>query len=66
MVFTDKQKEDLNKGILEYLEKNNYKETSLAFQIETKTDYQQPDSNSITDVLEKKWNSIIRLQKKVN
>ncbi len=51
----------MNKGILEYLEKHNYKETSLAFQIETELDYTPPDSNGIADVLEKKWVSIIRL-----
>jgi len=64
MVLTDKQKKDLNLAIIEYLETNNYKETSLALQIEANLDYEFNPS-SIKDVLEKKWVSIIRLQKKV-
>ena len=65
MVLTDKQKEDLNKGILEYLEKQNYKEASLALQIETGLDYVPPDSNGIADVLEKKQRDIQDLRDKV-
>jgi len=65
MVLTDKQKKDLNLAILEYLETNNYKESSLALQIESSLDYES-NSTVMKDVLEKKWVSIIRLQKKVN
>jgi len=60
MVLTDKQKKDLNLAIIEYLENNSYKETSLALQIEAGLDYESNPS-SIKDVLEKKWVSIIRL-----
>ena len=64
MVLTDKQKKDLNLAIIEYLENNNYKESSLALQLESNLDYESSPS-SMKDVLEKKWVSIIRLQKKV-
>lgn len=64
MVLTEKQKKELNLAILEYLETNNYKESSLAFQIETELDYDHA-ANPLKGVLEKKWVAIIRLQKKV-
>jgi len=61
MVLTEKQKKELNLAILDYLETNNYKETSLAFQIETQLDYIDSNPPTSKAILEKKWVAIIRL-----
>lgn len=66
MNLTEKQREDLNKAIAEYLNKNNYKNTLSAFIEEANPKYDQNEkSGSPSDVLEKKWISVVRLQKKV-
>jgi len=67
MVLTNKQKEELNKAILEYLINNKYSEAAAKFQQESNTmvDVQEKPNASMTDILEKKWIAIYRLQKKV-
>lgn len=67
MVLTNKQKEELNKAILEYLTNNKYSEAAAKFQQESNTVLDLPDkpNPSMTDILEKKWIAIYRLQKKV-
>ena len=73
MVLTSKQKEELNKAIAEYLEKQGYTNTLRSFEEEanvnakeSQKEGQNGKSNSvISDILEKKWVSITRLQKKV-
>ena len=63
MVLTEKQKDDLHKAILEYLRNNGFEKTFAQFKDETKI----PESEVPTDsILEKKWVSIIRLQKKID
>lgn len=65
MVLTEKQKEEVNKAILEYLLNNGYTQTSEYFEVEAKVAYSPPKSAYMKDILEKKWLSIISLSKKV-
>lgn len=62
MVLTSKQKEELNKAILDYLKSSGLDSSAEAFQRETEIEDLDPKK---TGLLEKKWTSIIRLQKKV-
>jgi len=61
MVLTSKQKEELHRSILDYLEANGFQDSFQAFQKETSLDV-APDKKGL---LEKKWISVIRLQKKI-
>lgn len=67
MVLTNKQKDELNKAILEYLINNKYADSAAKFQQESNTAFeaQEKPNPSMTDILEKKWIAIYRLQKKV-
>jgi platelet-activating factor acetylhydrolase IB subunit alpha len=67
MVLTDKQKEELNKAILEYLQNNNYKDSAKQFSEESgaKFDHNDKTNAALSDILEKKWISVVRLQKKI-
>eukprot|EP00825_Cyclidium_porcatum_P043847 TRINITY_DN6321_c0_g1_i1.p1 TRINITY_DN6321_c0_g1~~TRINITY_DN6321_c0_g1_i1.p1 ORF type:complete len:316 (+),score=44.53 TRINITY_DN6321_c0_g1_i1:185-1132(+) len=66
MVLTEKQKGELNKGILEYLNNNSYKKTAQLFEDECKLTFDQNEfKGTMQNILEKKWLSIVRLQKKV-
>jgi platelet-activating factor acetylhydrolase IB subunit alpha len=51
-----------NKAILDYLKSANLTSTAEAFQKETEVEELDPKK---TGLLEKKWTSVIRLQKKV-
>eukprot|EP01117_Protostelium_nocturnum_P020668 TRINITY_DN9411_c0_g1_i1.p1 TRINITY_DN9411_c0_g1~~TRINITY_DN9411_c0_g1_i1.p1 ORF type:complete len:407 (-),score=78.71 TRINITY_DN9411_c0_g1_i1:28-1248(-) len=62
MVLTNKQKEELNKAVLDYLKTNGLNSSAEAFQKETEIEDLDPKK---TGLLEKKWTSVIRLQKKV-
>lgn len=63
MVLTQKQKEELHHAIADYLSSQGFTESLEAF----RRDAQMPNSldNKISGLLEKKWTSVIRLQKKV-
>jgi len=61
-VLTSKQKEELNQAILDYLKTSNLGPSSEAFQSEAEVEDIDPRK---TGLLEKKWTSVIRLQKKV-
>jgi len=63
MVLTSKQKDQLNKDILEYLVKNEYKETALKFAEEITVSLADVDPEG--NRLEIKWKSILTLQKKI-
>lgn len=67
MNLTEKQREELNKAIAEYLNKNSYKNTLNTFLEEAnpKYDPNEKSGSAPSDVLEKKWISVVRLQKKV-
>jgi len=64
MVLTGKQKDQLNKDILEYLVKNEYKETSQKFAEEIT--FSLADVDPEGNRLEIKWKSILTLQKKIS
>lgn len=65
MVLTNKQKEELNRAILEYLLANKYSETAAKFKEESGASFEPPPDKTNQDLLEKKWVAIYRLQKKV-
>lgn len=65
-MLSQRQKDDLNRAIADYLASNNYKETLDQFLKET----QIAASEVLADkknagVLEKKWTTVVRLQKKI-
>ncbi|KAL4431820.1 hypothetical protein ABPG74_015260 [Tetrahymena malaccensis] len=73
MVLTSKQKDDLNRAIAEYLQKHGFANTLRQFEEESNINFKEVQesnkqgktSTANTDILEKKWVSITRLQKKV-
>mmetsp|Transcript_52407 Transcript_52407/g.59906 ORF Transcript_52407/g.59906 Transcript_52407/m.59906 type:complete len:438 (-) Transcript_52407:172-1485(-) len=63
MVLTDRQRKDLHKAIAGYLRKNGYEKTYEALLEDTQTEASNDPKEE--ELLEKKWSSVIRLQKKV-
>lgn len=63
MVLSQRQREELNKAIADYMLSNGYNEALDAFKRET--DMPGEVDKKYTGLLEKKWTSVIRLQKKV-
>ncbi|OSC96850.1 nuclear distribution protein PAC1 [Trametes coccinea BRFM310] len=64
--LTDRQKNDLHKAMLDYLHSAGYHKTFEQFKEEAEQLGYEPDPNSKTsDLLVKKWTSVIRLQKKI-
>lgn len=63
MVLSQRQREELNKAVADYLSANGYLNSLDAFQKET----EMPGEidKKYAGLLEKKWTSVIRLQKKV-
>jgi len=64
MVLSQRQREELNKAIADYMLSNGYNEALEAFKNET--DMPGEIDKKYSGLLEKKWTSVIRLQKKVN
>lgn len=64
MVLSQRQREELNKAIADYMQSNGYNEALEAFKKET--DMPGEIDKKYSGLLEKKWTSVIRLQKKVN
>lgn len=62
-LLTDKQHFDIKKAILDYLKSNGM---IKSYQTMLKESQLDDDSSDPTGILEKKWTSIIRLQKKVS
>ena len=63
MVLSQRQREELNKAIADYMMSNGYNEALDAFKRET--DMPGEVDKKYAGLLEKKWTSVIRLQKKV-
>lgn len=63
MVLSQRQREELNKAIADYLSSNGYLSALAEFQREA--DMPGEIDKKYTGLLEKKWTSVIRLQKKV-
>eukprot|EP01119_Soliformovum_irregulare_P005507 TRINITY_DN17264_c0_g1_i1.p1 TRINITY_DN17264_c0_g1~~TRINITY_DN17264_c0_g1_i1.p1 ORF type:complete len:407 (+),score=107.88 TRINITY_DN17264_c0_g1_i1:297-1517(+) len=61
MVLTNKQKEELHSAILDYLKTSGFLASAEAFQKETEVEDIDPKKSGM---LEKKWTSVLRLQKK--
>ena len=63
MVLSQRQREELNKAIAEYMLSNGYNEALENFKREA--DMPGEVDKKYAGLLEKKWTSVIRLQKKV-
>nr|CAD7438512.1 unnamed protein product [Timema bartmani] len=63
MVLSQRQREELNKSIADYLNSNGYMDALEAFKKEV--DMPGEVERKYCGLLEKKWTSVIRLQKKV-
>ena len=64
MVLSQRQREELNKAIADYMFSNGYNDALDAFKRET--DMPGDVDKKYAGLLEKKWTSVIRLQKKVS
>lgn len=67
MLLSTREKEDLNRAIYEYLSSNSYEKTSDAFTSECSDQLAKKEGESIhtNNILERKWVTIPRLQKKI-
>ncbi|KAH8927891.1 dynein regulator [Atractiella rhizophila] len=64
--LSDRQKAELNKSVLDYLSNNGYGESAESFKRESNQEEFVADPNAKwSGLLEKKWTSVIRLQKKI-
>ncbi|KAI0075257.1 miller-Dieker lissencephaly protein [Panus rudis PR-1116 ss-1] len=64
-LLSDRQKEELHKSILEYLHANNFNDAFNSLKSEAAVDYTPDPKSKYSGLLEKKWTSVIRLQKKI-
>lgn len=64
-MLSDRQKEELHKSILDYLHSQNFNDAFNALRTESSTDYTPDPKAKYAGLLEKKWTSVIRLQKKI-
>ncbi|KAJ7074078.1 WD40-repeat-containing domain protein [Mycena amicta] len=64
-LLSDRQREDLHKSMLDYLYANNFTQAYTALKQEAETEYTPDPKAKYTGLLEKKWTSVIRLQKKI-
>ncbi|KAM0792292.1 protein with putative role during mitosis [Microbotryomycetes sp. NB124-2] len=65
-VLSERQKDELHRSILDYLSTNGLQQTFEALKNEANLADFQPDPKAKwTGLLEKKWTSVIRLQKKI-
>ncbi|TFY53007.1 hypothetical protein EVG20_g10307 [Dentipellis fragilis] len=64
-LLSERQKDELHKSMLEYLHANNFTEAYSALAKESGTEYTPDPKAKYVGLLEKKWTSVIRLQKKI-
>ncbi|KAI0748484.1 miller-Dieker lissencephaly protein [Daedaleopsis nitida] len=64
-LLSDRQKEELHKSILEYLHSNNFTDAFNSLKSDTGVEYTPDPKGKYVGLLEKKWTSVIRLQKKI-
>ncbi|CAD6188412.1 unnamed protein product [Caenorhabditis auriculariae] len=64
MNISERQKEEINRAIADYLQSHGYSESFAMFQKEASLS--ENDTKALSGILEKKWTSVLRLQKKVN
>ncbi|KAG5836712.1 hypothetical protein ANANG_G00231480 [Anguilla anguilla] len=65
MVLSQRQRDELNRAIADYLRSNGYEEAYSVFKKESEMDMNEELDKKYAGLLEKKWTSVIRLQKKV-
>jgi ribosomal protein S8 len=66
-ILSDRQKEELQRAILDFLNTNGYRESYEVLKRESgNEDFNVDPSSKYSGLLEKKWTSVIRLQKKVS
>ncbi|CDQ59041.1 unnamed protein product [Oncorhynchus mykiss] len=65
MVLSQRQRDELNRAIADYLRSNGYEEAYSTFKKEAELDVNEELDKKYAGLLEKKWTSVIRLQKKV-
>ncbi|XP_018586185.1 lissencephaly-1 homolog A-like isoform X1 [Scleropages formosus] len=65
MVLSQRQRDELNRAIADYLRSNGYEEAYSVFKKEAELDMNDELDKKYAGLLEKKWTSVIRLQKKV-
>lgn len=66
MMLSQRQKDELNKAIADYLLTNNYKESYESFLKETSITPDALADKKYAGALEKKWTTVVRLQKKIS
>ena len=64
MVLTAKQQGEVNLAILEYLTRHNFSKAAAAFALESDTSSESLEERH-SELLDKKWGAVLRLQKKV-
>ncbi|KAG6814551.1 protein with putative role during mitosis [Tricholoma furcatifolium] len=64
-LLSERQREDLHKSILDYLYANNFTSAFDALKADAGTQYTPDPKAKYAGLLEKKWTSVIRLQKKI-
>ncbi|KAF9013929.1 WD40-repeat-containing domain protein [Cyathus striatus] len=64
-LLSDRQRDDLHKSILDYLHANNFADAYAALKHATNSEYSPDPKAKYAGLLEKKWTSVIRLQKKI-
>ncbi|KZP12726.1 dynein regulator [Athelia psychrophila] len=64
-MLSERQKDELHKSMLEYLHSNGFRSAYDALQVDTGTEYTPDPKARFAGLLEKKWTSVIRLQKKI-
>ncbi|SAL96637.1 hypothetical protein [Absidia glauca] len=65
-ILSERQKEELHKAILDYLNASGFSESYAMLQNETHiSDFVPDPKQKYAGLLEKKWTSVIRLQKKI-
>lgn len=64
-LLSERQKDELHKSMLEYLHANHFSEAYNALKEEVGVDHTPDPKSKYYGLLEKKWTSVIRLQKKI-
>ncbi|KAG8877384.1 protein with putative role during mitosis [Tulasnella sp. 331] len=64
-LLSDRQREELHRSILDYLHAQNFGDAFNALQTESGVQYIPDPKAKYAGLLEKKWTSVIRLQKKI-
>jgi platelet-activating factor acetylhydrolase IB subunit alpha len=65
MPLTERQREELELSLLDFLRSSGYQKAAEAFAADTGRDASDPVEGKYQGLLEKKWTSVVRLQKKV-